>query len=108
MSDALQLLEPWHPVPTAGTDDHARELYREVRPGHPLHNAQVRTRAVRGDNDDVLFEIQGGSARFAVVHLSWRGSGEPPPWPHTTFYATFEDWIEDGMKPDHLERMTTD
>ena len=54
----------------------AQELLREVGVGHPLHGLPVRTLARRQDCDDVLFAIEDGTERVAVVHLTWTYS--PP------------------------------
>ena len=72
--------------------------------GHPLWNKDVRAIAQRTDSDDVLFEVEGVVPTFAVVHLSW--SGEPennPMYPDAKLFSSPDQWILDGMIPDHKE-----
>jgi hypothetical protein len=41
-----------------------------------------------------------------VVHLSWTGRPERnAEWPHTTFYDSLEDFIEQRMIPEHNDRL---
>lgn len=60
----------------------ARELAREMPPGHVLHGRRLRAVARRVDDDDVAFEVEG--AGLCVVHLTWRVETDPG-WPWTTF-----------------------
>jgi hypothetical protein len=58
--------------------------------------------ARRQDCDDVLFAIEDGTGRVAVVHLTWTHSPpEQPPWPGTAVYPTFEAWVAESMRADH-------
>ncbi len=66
------------------------ELLKEVGPGHALYGLDVDVTARRDGSDDYLFHIADG--RYADVHLTFRGAPEPPPWPATAVYATFEEW----------------
>jgi hypothetical protein len=94
-------LTPWARVDDGGHDLEV-ELYKEVNRGHPLHSLSARAVARRTDCDDVLFEVNSPDLRYAVVHLTWKGAPERDPrWPETEFFMTFENWIEDRMKPDH-------
>jgi hypothetical protein len=99
----VEWLKPWYsvadePAQVAGM---AQELLREVGVGHPLHDLPVRTLARRQDCDDVLFAIEDGTQRVAVVHLTWTYSPpEKPPWPGTAIYSSLGDWIERGMGVD--------
>jgi hypothetical protein len=100
LSAMVALLEPWVTV----EDDRARaleaELAREVARDHALAAKAVRAVAKRIDNDDVLFEVVGEG--YAVVHLTWARQREASPqWPTTRFYKSFDEWSEQGMKPDH-------
>ena len=95
----MDWLEPWGPV----TKEHATalvaELVAELRPGHALHGIGATALGARADQDDVLFALDDG--RVAVVHLTWAGSRERPPWPGTRVYADLGDWIARGMAADH-------
>jgi hypothetical protein len=99
-------LVPWHSVSddSAQVDAMERELYRELAEGHPLYRLPVRTLGRRQDCDDVLFAVEDGSGRVAVVHLTWtHNPPDRPPWPHTVMYPSFAAWDIEGMQPDHDE-----
>jgi hypothetical protein len=102
----VEWLLPWHsvgddPVQVAGME---RELQRELSPRHPLFGMLVKTLARRQDCDDVLFAVQDGTGRVAVVHLTWTQSPpECPPWPHTTLFPNLETWAVEGMHSDIAE-----
>ena len=52
----------------------------------------------------MLFRIEHSSYTLVVVHLTWRVQPEPDlTWPHTVRFVDWEDWIENGLKPDHAE-----
>lgn len=68
------------------------ELARELSPDHPLQGRHVVAIAKREGTDDVLFALPGSDA-VAVVHLTWAGQAEQPPWPSTEMYASFDDFI---------------
>jgi hypothetical protein len=76
----------WAPL-----DQHAAgfesELRREVSPGHILSELPVRALGKRERDDNVAFAIDGDE-RVAVVHLTWSGRPEPPPWPTTTVHES--------------------
>jgi hypothetical protein len=81
-----------------------RELQRELSAGHPLFGLPVKTLARRQDCDDVLFALQDGTGRVAVVHLTWTHSPpERPPWPGTTLFQSLEIWAAEGMRLDAAE-----
>jgi hypothetical protein len=69
------------------------ELRREMRRRHPLYGRTCIAIAKREANDDVLFAL--GEDEVAVVHLTWAGKQERPPWPTTTFYASFVAFLAD-------------
>lgn len=82
----------------------SRQLSRELAPGHPLYGLPVKTLARRQDCDDVLFAIEDGSGRVAVVHLTWTQSPpERPSFPWTVFYPTLAAWAVEGMRADAEE-----
>jgi hypothetical protein len=102
----MEWLAPWYsianiPDQMAGME---RELRRELSAGHPLHGLPVRALGRRQDCDDVLFALEDGTGRVAVVHLTWTQSPpERPPWPATTVYPSFEGWVAEGVRPEHDE-----
>jgi hypothetical protein len=100
LDSPMKWTDPWHPVgPEA--QDLVAELQREIGPRHPLAGVQVVPLARRYDQDDVLLELPDGQARYALVHLTWSGRRERDPrWPHTQFFADWDDWIARGMKAD--------
>lgn len=57
------------------------ELTREVSHGHTLYGVELRVIARATPQDDVVVETSDG--RVALVHLTWSGHPETPPWPTT-------------------------
>lgn len=99
----MLFLEPWMP---AGADaaNFERELALELGNRHPLRGRDMRAIAVRQDCDDVLFVSADEPKVVAVVHLTYANRPEPDPrWPGTTFFDSMEDWLERGMKRDHVD-----
>jgi hypothetical protein len=97
-------LVPWYSI----QDDPAQiaameqQLRRELGPGHHLYGLPVQAVGRRQGCDDVLFTLVDGTSRVAVVHLTWtRNPPERPPWPETSLYSTFSEWVTDCMRPDH-------
>lgn len=81
-----------------------RELRRELSAGHPLHNLPARTLARRQDCDDVLFAVDDGTERVAVVHLTWTQNPPAfPPFPWSVLYPSLAAWAAEGMRADHEE-----
>jgi hypothetical protein len=87
--------KPWGEVGEDATEETAArfddELRREVQPGHPLHERECIAIAKREATDDVLFDV--GAEEVAVVHLTWAGKPEPPPWPSTELYRSLEHFM---------------
>lgn len=79
-------------VDLRGDEAHAgsltEELLREVGPGHTLYDKAVRVVARAWPNDDV-FIVCG--EEVAVVHLTWTGKQDRPPWPEVTPLGSPED-----------------
>src|SRR5688500_3538290 len=99
----MEWLVPWHslgadPGRTANLE---RELQSELSAGHLLFDVPVKALASRQDRDDVLFALQDGTGRVAVVHLTWtRSPPERPPWPSASIFPSLESWSAEGMRAD--------
>jgi hypothetical protein len=92
---------PWHPVEVERCVALERELELEVNSAHVLHGRKARALAMRQDCDDVLFELDGGKAGYATVHLTWIMKKESTPeYPSTEVHASLEDWVAQRMIPD--------
>ncbi|MFK8845185.1 hypothetical protein [Streptomyces sp. Ac-502] len=83
---------PWW-VPDGGLHGLERELHRELPPGHPLYGLRVRAVARCEACDDVLFAVIDRPFRWSVVHLTWSGRQEQPPWPRTTPLVHLNDLL---------------
>ncbi len=97
-------LEPWHPLQGDSIGAFEPELRREAGDGHPLHGVPVRGIGRRHDCDDVLFALEDGTGRVAVVHLTWTST--PPeqlPWPRARIWPSVDAWAAEGMRADHDE-----
>lgn len=93
----LEWLEPWY-QDFSGLET---ELGREASARHPLFGVKAIAVA-RGDGDDVLFYLPDYSSPLAMVHLTWQKESTAE-FPHTVFYSSPEDFVENCMKPDHKE-----
>ncbi|MCX5064765.1 hypothetical protein OOJ91_02620 [Micromonospora lupini] len=60
------------------------ELLTELAAGHPLHGQPITVIAKSEVSDDIVVGLPAG--RFALIHLTWKGASETPPWPKTEFY----------------------
>jgi hypothetical protein len=78
-------------------------LREELAPGHSLYGVPVRAIARRQDCDDVLYALDDGTGRFAVVHLTWKHRPDRPPWPWAVMYSSIENFVATGMRPDALK-----
>lgn len=59
-----------------------REVRRELGPTHDLFAQVVRVEARFGPSDDVVVRLVDDT--FALVHPTWSGAVEAPPWPSST------------------------
>lgn len=101
MSETIKYLPPWKAIGQFA-DNLVKELDREVTEGHKLWKAPVKAIAQRTDSDDVLFKIEDGTSRCAVVHLTWSGEPEEDPkWPDTCVFDSLETWATECMLADH-------
>ncbi|CCH16964.1 hypothetical protein [Micromonospora lupini] len=94
MPDDLVLRDPWWDLRAPGdaeqqqTQAVSNELLREVSPGHPLYGLAVTVIARSEAHDDVLVKV---GSRWALVHLTWSGQPETPPWPTCTIFGSATD-----------------
>lgn len=79
----VPLPAPWALVPQAKRAALEAELCAEVSEGHPLFGNPVIAIARCEGCDEAVFSVEVGPVRFVMVHLTWRGSREQPPWPRT-------------------------
>jgi hypothetical protein len=93
----LEWFEPWR-RDFSGLES---ELRREVSARHPLFGVKAIAVA-RGDGDDVLFYLPDYSFPLAVVHLTWQKESTSD-FPHTLFYSSVDEFVENRMTPDYQE-----
>ena len=98
-SQRFPLLTPWQPLSAERAESFLRELHRELDRQHPLFGVSLLPVAHSGAADDVLFQRNDG--QFVMVHLTWSGRVEAPPWPDQQLYANWENWAEQVMRPEH-------
>ena len=85
----LELSDDWwtRDDPERPADDDFAEVLREIQselgPDHELFGQVVRVEARFGPSDDVVVGLIDGT--FALVHPTWRGVVEAPPWPRSTW-----------------------
>ena len=96
----MNWLEPWY---ACDEELLVGELKREICAGHPLWKKTVHVLWRRADCDDVLFGIDDGTARVAVVHLTFRSESDPRGPAAEIFQDLDEFWLK-RMKSDHEER----
>lgn len=96
----LSLLEPWQR--TDNPTFYEKELKKEVSFFHPLYWKKVKAIGIRSDRDDVLFEVLRGSAKYAVVHLTY-AKERSRKFPTTHFYKNWEDLYKNRLLEDHKQ-----
>jgi hypothetical protein len=103
----IEWLEPWRPIedPDLGKV-YEDELARELAANHQLAGLPLKAIGQHTRVDDFLFRVDDGSGRLALARLTWAGKRETPPFPKSMIFASVQDWIDHGMRPDHDETMT--
>jgi hypothetical protein len=86
----------------ARADDLSVRREREVPLGHVLFGLKLMAVATRTDQDDVLFEIEGGKMPLAVVHMIWRKETDPRR-AAARLFRSWGEWARETMLPDHLD-----
>jgi hypothetical protein len=112
------LLDPWNKINVEQKIDLENELQKEIginksffgfistKRNHVLTDTTFSALASFGPSDDCLFAISknGNENKYAVVHLTWKGSkDEFDKFPSTYFYKDIADFHEDRVKPDSEE-----
>jgi hypothetical protein len=96
----MEFQDPWFaatPKEQAGLE---AEFALELPAGHVLARVPVTCLARCRDQDDVLFRLDDGTGRVALVHLTWKcGPEREPTFPHAVMYETAELWRA-AMKAD--------
>lgn len=82
-------VDEWVNLDPSGAAALEAELLRELGPGHDLFGEPVSVVARRLSQDDVVV-VTPSRAGVARVHLTWRGSAEPAPWPRTAWFDSVE------------------
>jgi hypothetical protein len=94
----MEMLDPWYEDrnPALG-----QELRSETCQGHVLYELPVSPLARRQDCDDILFALEDGTGRVAVVHLTYSKETDPF-WPRTELFPSLVAWLP-AMISDHDE-----
>ena len=98
----IDMLRPWEAIETSGkrAQRFSAQLETTLPLTHVLHGLAVAAVAARIDRDDVLFEVVGGEMPLVVVHLTAKKETDPR-WPSTRFFRSWEDWVQEDMRPTH-------
>jgi len=88
----MEILEPWFATSNSRFVD---ELNREMPSGHALEAVDISAVAHRKDCDDVLYALNDGSGRVAVVHLTYCKTRETNPTvPKTRIFESLKSWLK--------------
>ena len=89
MRDDVVLIDPWWDLRSPDKPEQqeiqavTNELLREASPSHPLYGMAFTVIGRSEARDDVLLKVDD---RWALVHLTWSGKSEVPPWPTCVFF----------------------
>jgi hypothetical protein len=78
------LPQGWELLSSERRDQVAAELVAELSEGHVLHGKRLFAVARCVACDHTL--VRTADEEWAIVHVTYRGSTEPPPWPSTTVF----------------------
>jgi hypothetical protein len=74
------------------------ELMREVSFGHPLFQKRLEVFAQSLVSDDVIYKLLDEvQDRYALVHLTWKGSEKGADLPSTSFASSYEVLMRKAM-----------
>ena len=105
MTMRIEFKAPWAAVTPEEQARLEAELAREVCLLHHLASLDREVVARRTDTDDILVAINPHLCECAQVRLAWSGKTEMnPEVPKMELEATFQDWIQNRMLPDHKAR----
>ncbi len=96
------LPEGWDLIPDDRRPTFRGEIERELSRGHELFGMTLTPVAACVGCDDTLFFVED-LTRWAVVHLTWSRSAEPPPWPDT---MVFDGRLPRAAMAKHAEHVT--
>ena len=100
----IQFQLPWVRVTVEEKPRLEAELIAERCLLHNLAAVDCCAVARRVDSGDVLFALSPNLCECAVIHLTWSGRVEMDPrYPAYELHATFADWVQERMVPDHNE-----
>jgi hypothetical protein len=103
----IQFQLPWVRVTAEEKPRLEAELIAERCLLHNLAAVDCCAIARRVDSDDVLFALSPNLCECAVIHLMWSVRVEMDPrYPAYELHATFDDWVQERMVPDHNEHST--
>jgi hypothetical protein len=98
----VALIDPWWDLRDSGEPEQQQiraltnELIREASPGHSLYGMAFTVIGQSEARDDVLLKVDD---RWALVHLTWSGKSEVPPWPTCVFFDSADD-VEQALTND--------
>ena len=102
MTSPIEFKLPWIGVTPTERQRLEAELAQEVCLLHPLAALDREVVAHRTDTNDILVAINPHLCECAQVHLTWSGKTEMnPEVPRMELHATFQDWVQERMLPDH-------
>lgn len=80
-------------------------LFRKDNYKHILSDCAFSAVCKNGQNDDVLFSIHNRNLKekYALVHLTYRGSQEQDGWPYTHLFKNFGDFKYNRMYRDKTD-----
>ncbi|MGA2886681.1 MAG: hypothetical protein ABSE51_01415 [Terracidiphilus sp.] len=88
----MEILEPWFATSDSRLVD---ELHREIPSGHVLKTVELSVVARRKDCDEVLYALNDGFGRMAIVHLTHCKTRETNPvFPKTRIFESLKLWLE--------------
>ncbi len=96
LTEHLRCPDGWCLVDPAVREALSRALRREVAAGHPLFGVAC-TPVMRCQRcDDVLFVCDMAQTPLALVHLTYSGHAEAPPFPSTVLLRSADEWNAKG------------